>query len=1126
MRIDAICKTAPPGSRPLTKTLLKMTQLTAALLLTACLQVSAKSYSQHVSLSETDVSLKKVFKEIRRQTGYLFFYTDELLQQAGKVSIHLHDAPLEQALDSAFRQQPLVYEIVAKTIIVKQRPPAAAPTPPPSPQPETNITVKGRVTGAGGTPLSGVSISVSNSKGTTTDDKGEFSIEIDANATLHLTYIGYEPADVRVNGHSVLIVSMHLAEIALSDVVVVGYGTQKKINLTGAVDQVTPKDLAGKPGNNLYQLLQGVSPNLIIQQPDPSPGAALNLNIRGVGTMQDNTPLVVIDGITGGSLSLLNPADIESISILKDAGASAIYGSRSANGVLLVTTKKGRKNQRPTVTYTGTYGVQHSKVLISPLPAWQNAIYKNESLTNVGLSPLYAPADIQALKTGGDHEWFLKRILHNAPQQSHNISISGGGDNSTYLISLGGIDQASNLVGPDYGYHRYNVRIAATTEYGILKAGGSIGYTRDRLYQSSFGNTFLLADAERTPTNYSMQDSLGRYLTNTVLTQFNPLGILQQGGYNLSNNDEVLGNVYAEITLAKGLSIKGVFGGDVLSNHSFLRVKQVDFYPQGVYGNDRSTGDSYTQTVFTNPQLMAEYNHSFGDHHMDILAGASNESTTYQTANVYYMYTDSALGVPITGSIVSPNTSTTAQNPYTTSLNSLFGRATYNYKGRYLLEVDARYDGSSKFRQGERWGFFPSVSAGWKLTDEGFMGNFRQKYGELKLRGSYGVLGNQSVGNYQYLTTFTSNPNWYGFNNAAVAGESFTFSNPDLTWERAATLNGGLDAYLLNHDLTVSLDYFNKLTTHILVTPAVPGTFGTTLPNYNAGKMRDEGWEASIKYILKGRLFTHSFAINLADNRNHVVYFQGTQQLNQDAEIQTVIRAGVPFNSYVGYRRDGYYQTTADVAKYAKLTGVTPIPGDNKYVDKNGDGVIDNNDGYVLGNPFPRYTFGFTYTVAVKNFDASVFIQGVGKRTIFVRGELVDPFQANYSYNIFKHQLNFWSPTNPHAAYPILSANGSPSQQNDYNVGSDLYLFNAAYARLKNLQIGYSLSAKVARLVHVQHLRVYFTGQNLLTLSGIKFLDPESTEFNSNVSNQFGANQSGRVYPVPVFYGAGLDVSF
>ena len=715
------------------------------------------------------------------------------------------------------------------------------------------------------------------------------------------------------------------------------------------------------------------------------------------------------------------------------------------------------------------------------------------------------------------------------------MTLSGGGEHSTFLLSIGGVDQSSNFVGPNYGYTRDNIRVSATSDYGILKASGTLSYAHDENKTNSYGNAFLMADAERTPTNFSMKDSLGRYLTNSVLTQFNPLGILEAGGSQVINNDDVLGNFSAELDMGKGFSLKSTFGGDVHFNHSFLRVKQVDFYPQGVYGNLRKTGDAYSQSTFTNVNVMAEYNRTFREHRVGVLVGAANESTTAQSSNIFYNYTDSALGIPVTGSVVSTGSATTlaspsggnSASPFVTSLNSLFGRANYAYMSRYLLEFDFRYDGSSKFAKGLRWGFFPSVSAAWKATDESFLEGVRDHFGDVKIRGSYGVLGNQNVGNYQYLTTYSFFSNAYGFNNSPVSGTAFAFANPNLTWERAATFNAGADAVVLNHTLAFSLDYFNKLTSDILLQPTVPHTFGGTLPDYNAGKMRDEGWEVSVKYNLNGRNWRHYFSVNLADNRNEVVTFPGGQQLNGDAEMQTVVKPGVPFNSYVGYKRDGYFQTPDDVAKYPKLTGITPIPGDIKYKDKNGDGVIDANDMYVLGNPFPRYTFGFTYGTSFKNFDASVFFQGVGRRDMFVRGELVDPFQANYSYNIFKHQLNFWSPTNPHAAYPILSANGSPSQQNDYIQGSNLYIFNGAYVRLKNVQFGYTLPEGLSGKMHIQKLRIYFTGQNLWTWSGVKFLNPESTEFDNNLNNaNGGANESGRVYPTPVFYGGGLDITF
>jgi len=1101
-------------------------RITAIFLFAICLQVSATGFSQRVTLSEKNAPLKKVLKEVKKQTGYLFFYNDELLPKSNKVSLQVTNVSLQEALDLCFRGQPLTYEIMERTIVIKVRDSVQSANPAPAPLPPS-IRVHGIVMDEDGRPLAGISVQVKGTaRGTTTDDKGAFNIDMQQGEALVFSSVGYQSRSVTIREAGDITVRLEQAAELIKDAVVIGYGTQRKGSVVGAVDQVKSSDIQGRPVANLVQALQGVSPNLIIQQPDPAPGASININVRGIGTMNDNSPLLVVDGITGGDLTLLNPADIENISILKDAGAAAIYGSRSANGVILVTTKKGLKNSKPNVTYSGTYGMQKSKVLIEPLPAWQNAIFKNESLTNVGQQPIYTPADIRSLKAGGDHEWFLDAILCTAPQQSHNVSVSGGGQNSTYLFSLGGLDQQSNFVGPDYGYKRYNVRLSLTSDYGILKLGGTLSYARTTLKDNTFGNGFLLADAERTPTNYQMKDSLGRYLTNNILTQFNPLGILEAGGYSLNTNDDVFGNINAEIAVTSHFKLRGVFGGNVHNNHGFLRRKQVDFYPQGIYGDDRTTADYYSQYVFTNPQVMAEFGQRFGDHDVNILAGASNESTTAQSSNVTLQYTDSALGIATSGTVVSPGSSTTASGPYVTSLNSVFGRVRYAYQHKYMAEFNFRYDGSSKFAKGKRWGFFPSFSAGWYPTDEKFLEGVRDRVGEIKLRASYGVLGNQSVGNYQYLTTYGFNPTAYGFNNNPVAGTYFSFANADLRWESSATLNAGIDVAILDRKVSFSLDYFNKLTSDILIPPAIPGTFGGSLPDYNAGKMRNRGWEFSVKYDRNGKLFKHHLQFNIADNQNEVMYLQGGQKLYQDAELQTVVKKGVPFNSYVGYKRDGYFQTPDDVLKYPKLNGIIPQPGDIRYKDKNGDGVIDNNDLYVLGNPFPRFTFGFNYTVTYRNIDLGLFFQGVGKRTLFIRGELAEPYQGNYSYNIFKHQLDFWTPTNPNAKYPILSASGSAANMNDWNVGSDLFLYNAAYVRLKNIQLGYSLPQRIAKKLGMQRLRAYFTGQNLLTFTGIKFIDPESTEFNSNMNQAFGNNGSGRIYPTPIFYGGGLEVTF
>ena len=338
------------------------------------------------------------------------------------------------------------------------------------------------------------------------------------------------------------------------------------------------------------------------------------------------------------------------------------------------------------------------------------------------------------------------------------------------------------------------------------------------------------------------------------------------------------------------------------------------------------------------------------------------------------------------------------------------------------------------------------------------MSGYQSRVGGIKIRASYGVLGNQNVGNYQYQTTFFTFPNAYGFNNSAVGGTGYNFANPNLKWERAATFNIGADMDFLNGDLTLALDYYNKLTSDILVAPAVPGVFGTSLPDFNAGEVANRGWEVSLGYVKRTELFTHQFSFNLADSQNEVVDFQGNERLEGREELQILLREGYPFNSYVGLKRDGYFQNLEDVQNSAKPEGLTNLfPGDNKYVDLNDDGVINDDDKIVFGNPFPRLTYGLTYNVQFKGFDLNLFIQGVGKRTMMLRGELVEPYHFNYGMTMYEHQLDYWTPTNQDAAYPRLADNGSQSNTNNYRRGSDLYLFDAAYLRVKNIQLGYTV---------------------------------------------------------------------
>jgi TonB-linked SusC/RagA family outer membrane protein len=1112
--------------------LMKFTSLACFVVCLMCLSAIAndsfgqKFLEQPVTLKLKGDKLTDVLDRIAADNQVKFAYADNVVKQSFKVNVNVSNKTIKQVLDEVLTPFNLSYKIIDDVVVISERTEADAAVAKQTVRQFAKIN--GKVTDDTNQPLPGVSVRL---KGTTiatvTDINGNFILDAPtAEGTLVFTFIGFTAKEVPLNGQTTVNTQLLPERTSLNEVIVVGYGTQKRVNVIGAVDQVSAAAIEGKPSVNLTQALQGTLPNLTIQQTSSEPGAYQTINIRGVSTLGNNSPLVVIDGITGGDINLLNPQDIESVSVLKDAGSAAIYGSRSANGVILITTKKGKANSAAALTYNGQAGVQMPHVGYRPVHSFENAILRNETVVNAGLQPIYSPAQIRAFQQSGDNEWFLDAILKNAVQQNHNLALSGGSSNTTYLVSAGVTDQRSNLVGPDYGLRRYNYRMNLTTQFGKLKLTSILAYARTEIKEHSYSTGTLIVDAGRTPTYYKIQDANGNYLTNDVLQEFNPLGILEKGGYRKRDNDNIFGNLNAELAITKDFKLKGVFGGTVLANHMFNRVIQVNYLPKGTYGADRNTDDDNDKNLFINTQFIAQYTKTFAkDHNVDVLVGVANESTNNTSNFVHLKFTDPELGTPTTGTIIDPSSANSNNRTTESSLNSVFGRGSYSYKNKYYGEVDFRIDASSRFAKQNRNAFFPSISGGYRLTEESFMDNYRQKVGDLKLRASYGILGNQNVGDYQYQSTYQASSNtYYGFNNSVVGTTAINFANPDIRWERAATFNAGIDATFLNNALTVSVDYFNKITRDILLRPTFSGVYGApTLPDYNAGRVQNRGWEFNLNYRVKTGNFNHSFAFNVADSKNKVLYLEGGDQLNSYDEMQIINKVGLPIGSYVGYKRDGYFQNLDDVNNGPKFPGLNVVPGDNRYVDVNGDGVLDDNDKFVLGNGFPRLTFGFTYAVNYKWFDLNVFMQGVGKRAMFVRGEQVEPFHFGYSQVIYQHQLDYWTPQNPDARYPRLAANGSQSNENNFRRGSDMYLFNGSYLRVKNVQLGYTLPGGIAKKIGMRKVRAYLTGQNILTFSGMKFIDPESTELSGSVRAN-GAN-SGRAYPTPIYYGFGIDVT-
>jgi len=1120
------------------KKCLRIMRLTILFLFLGLMQVSASLYSQNtkLNLDFRNARVVDVLEAIENQSEFRFAYSAEYIDINRKVSLDVKSKSIEQTLSVLFEGAGVKYSINDRHIMLYK----AEMEQNQSPSQQTK-KVSGKVTDNTHSPLPGVSVLIKGTtNGTITDSNGNYSISnIPENASLQFSFIGMKMQEIKVGKQTTVNVVLSDETVGIDEVVVIGYGTTQKKNLTGAVDQVSSSLIEDRPVSNTMQALQGAAANLTIQQKSMNPNDnSMNINIRGVSTMNNNDPLVVIDGIITEveSLNKMNPNDIDNISVLKDAGSAAIYGSRSSNGVILVTTKKGNKSGKPTVRVNSMVGMQDADVLYSPVKGYENAILKNQALINGGSSPIYTPEQIRDFQTHGDGEWFLDGILRTALQQNYSASISGGNQNSTYMVSAGYYNQESNFVG-NYGAERYNFRTNLVNEYGKLKISALMAYNRGIQNAPNSSSGTLIVDGGRIPNyyTYKMKAANGHYLINDVLSEFNPLGVLEAGGFQKKDEDNFIGSLNAELKLTKGLTAKGIIGLDLSANHRFIRGLEVPFYasetatkPNSYANSTRNTEDYNEKKYILNTQFMLDYNRTFNEaHQVSGLLGFSNESYTRQANEIKKKYTDRDLGLPESATEIDPGSYNTPAQTQERSIYSLFGRTGYSYRNKYYGEFSFRYDGSSKFAEDYRWGFFPSLSAGWRLTEENFMSSYKEKFGDLKIRGSYGVLGNQNVDDYSYFTTYTVYTNTYGFNNGAVSGTGFSFGNKELQWEKSANLNIGVDATFLNNKLFISADYFNKVTSQILLTPVVPTVFGGAVAKENAGEMKNQGWEVTIGYRAKTGSFKHNVNLNIADSKNKVVDFGGNEQINSGDQMLKIIREGEALGSYYGYQTDGYFNNYEEIANSALPVGATVQPGDVRYKNLNNDDVIDEKDRKVLGNAFPRYTFGLNYEISWKGFDFSMLIQGVGKRDMFLRGELVEPFHSNYSYVMYTHQLDFWTPVNTDARWPRLSAPGSASNTNNYQKSSDIYIFNAAYLRLKNIQIGYTVPREISSRIGLQKIRASVNAQNLFTLTKNSFVDPESTEFGSNMGGTggMGAN-SGRNYPTLKYYGFGLDLEF
>ncbi|HBE40188.1 MAG TPA: TonB-dependent receptor [Bacteroidales bacterium] len=978
-----------------------------------------------------------------------------------------------------------------------------------------------------GEPMPGVNVLV---KGTTfgsiTDVNGKYSINVpDQNSILVFSFIGYGSQEIPVSGRSVINVILQSDVLSLEEVVVIGYGTQRRVTLTGSVTTANSEFIEARPLTNSTQALQGLK-GLYINQAGGQPGAdEATIRIRGIGTLNNNNPLVLVDGVEY-NLKDVNPNDIESISVLKDAASASIYGNRAANGVILVTTKTG-KREKLKVEFNNYVGWQQTTYLPKMVSSSVDyMIARNQASVNEKQSKPYTDAQIEEYRTGNDPAMYSNTdwwdvMFSMAPMYESNLRLSGGTEATTYSFSVGYMNQEGVMLGTDAKKYTINSNViykkSDKLEFGAIINGSY--WDRHEPYLGV--SDVLNYTARSLPIQPNYQYENGQWADVWLVTPghnvfYHPTALVKEG-FGKIKTQRAMVNLYGQYTFPLGIKYKVNFAVTKYdgNTHTFI-PESVLFNPKTQ--DTRLVGKTYRSVENINNNNLnnsffqtLNWNRRLADHHdINLLLGFSMER--FYNSN-FDAYIEGFLGNELTelnaGTINKDVGGTSSES----RLMSYFGRANYSFADRYLFEFNFRYDGSSRFAKGNRWGFFPSFSLGWRINEEPFMKNIRA-ISNLKLRASWGQLGNQSISLYSFLNNININQGTT-FNNTIVGGSAVTtLSDPDISWEKTTITNIGLDLGLWKNKLAFELDIFDKETTDILARINVPGQVGNlTGPITNLYGMSNKGFEISVSHVNTQGKLTYKLGTSLAYVNNNVDYLAGNIQYttNSYGNIR-VIKEDYPVNSWYLYEALGIFQTDEEVADHAFQHAATS-PGDIKYRDLNDDGKIDINDMRVLGRSTPRFTYSFDFSVDYLGFDLSAFFQGVHDIDIYPWHNVSWPLFNGAGITI-EHFNNSWTPENPGAKYPRLSLYKRGTQINAMN--STFWLKDASYLRLKNLQLGYKIPTVLTDKIRINMIKVYVNAQNLLTFSKYKVTDPEKNITQQDIFE----------YPTIKIYSIGCNVTF
>ncbi len=1073
--------------------LLLIMRLTTIILIATIIQVSASGFAQKITLSEKKATLKELFIEIRKQSNYNFLYTDELLQNAKVVNIKVYEADLNEVLDQIFKNQPLTYTIDESTVVIKEKEKYFFDSIEKSEMKAVALTdgsIKGKVSDNKGITLPAVTVKLEGAatQTTATDANGNYSfINLPAGSyTLSFTYIGFASTSRKVTltvGQEILADVILMEEAReLDEVVAIGYGTVKKSDLTGSVSSIKSEEIKAFPAANLLQALSGRSAGLQVKQNTGAPGAAVSVRIRGTNSIQgSNEPLYVIDGFPSSSSNptVLNNSDIESIEILKDASAIAIYGSRGANGVVLITTNKG-KTGKTKVDYESSFGSQQLRKKLEMMNAEEYATLYNEQRTNDGQGAYFTQDQIKSFGKGFDWQ---DLVFSNAPIQNHSLTISGGNEKTQFAISGGLFDQAGIIKGSNY--KRYSIRTNINHDISkMFSVNYSATLTHNTASQKNsegarFGASLisaaLLAPPTLTPYNndgsYRILHTSYPFLSEGLT---NPLNFINELNDDVKSN-KVLANASLLFKPVEGLTLK-VYGGIENSDDRSDYYRTLNYInSQGVASvsaaqftsllNENTV--SYTKTFNEKHNLSAIAGFTYQDFIATSLSGAGTGFLSDAT-ETYNLSSARIPGIPGSG--------------YSKSvLLSYLGRLNYSYNNRYLFTVSFRTDGSSKYSKGNKWGYFPSGAFAWKLKEEGFLKD-ASFITDLKLRASWGVTGSQAINAYATLNNLYSGKTVFGDALYTTFAPSTTLPG-NLKWETTEQTDIGVDAAIWENRIRITADYYIKNTSDLLNTVQLPSSLGFSRTIQNVGEIRNQGLEFSINANILDGIFKWNVDGNITFNKSKVIKLYDGQDILGGyvdmlvfADNANLLREREGVSAFYGYMEDGYDEK-----------------GNIKYRDTNNDGTINQNDKMIIGNPNPDFIYGLNSGMSFKSFELSMFFQGAQGNDLVNISSVDNALVYGYGDNLLREVLyDHWTPTNTNAKYPKITRNQSMRF-------SDRLVEDGSYLRLRNVELAYNVPFSKWQTNWIRTAKVYASGQNLFTKTNYSGWDPE-------VNSQGGSN--------------------